>query len=498
MQPSLTQRSIQSTAYNVGASGIQTVVQLGRSILLARLLAPQDFGVYTLVTSYLLITRALPLFGLNGALIHRAPESEAEIGLRTHFTLSLLFNLAWALVMVAFSFVAVSPGARIVLWAILATEVVDHLVGTARAQLVRLLVFRRIALIDTLSILAGSLLAVWMAWRGFGVWSLVATDIIPALFGVVGFYLIRPVWRPALQWHPPAVRYFLNFGGRNLLVNLSTSALDRVDDIFTGNVLGEVALGFYSRAYTFATYPRRILAAPVASISLSAYAELSEDRRGLSRAFFRLNAFLIRSGFYLAGLLALVAPEFIRLALTARWLPMLAAFRWMLIYTLFDPVNVTLQNLFTAMGVPERVTRIRGLQLAILVVGLLGLGPPFGISGVAVAVDAMLVVGIVLLFWQARRFVDFSPTTLLLAPAIGVMIGLAGSYGALLLVPATLSGAAADWLTGGVKSLVFSGLYLAVLILLERDQLIGMLAIVVDHSPLKGRLPWLAQHSRER
>ena len=147
------------------------------------------------------------------------------------------------------------------------------------------------------------------------------------------------------------------------------------------------------RAYTFATYPRRLLAMPVNAVAGGAYAELKGDRPGLSRAFFSSNALLVRSGFLLGGLLVLVAPEFTRLALGERWLPMVPAFRLMAVFTLLDPIRVTVSSLFVAVGRPEQVVRVRLWQLAAMVVGLFALGSRWGITGVAVVVDGVLLLG---------------------------------------------------------------------------------------------------------
>jgi len=215
------------------------------------------------------------------------------------------------------------------------------------------------------------------------------------------------------------------------------------------------------------------LAAPINMVAGGTYAELTGNRKRLSRAFFRTNAFLLRSGFLLAGLLALVAPEFIRLGLGAKWLPMLDAFRLMLIYTLFDPIKATVAHLFVAVGKPGQIVQARVVQLIVLVIGLFLLGPLTGITGVALAVDFMLVVGIAILLWQARSFVDFSPRRLFAAPALGLVFGMLLAYRASTL-PAI---AGSDWRTGLVKIIVFTGVYGASLLALEWRQTWEMLLI---------------------
>jgi O-antigen/teichoic acid export membrane protein len=262
------------------------------------------------------------------------------------------------------------------------------------------------------------------------------------------------------------MRYFLHFGSRSFLAALLSQALDRIDDLWTGFYLGENALGLYSRAYAFATYPREVLARPVNMIALGTYAELKGNRPILSQAFFRSNALLIRGGFLMAGTLALVAPEFIRL-LGDKWLPMLDAFRLMLLFTMLDPIKSTVSKLFAAVGEPERAAKIRLVQLVILVGGLFLLGPNLGITGVAISVNLMLAVGMGLLFWQVRRFVDYSLRQLFLAPGLSLLLGLILTQGALSYFQVSGS----DWLVGGSKLIIFLVVYGITLLLMERRQI---------------------------
>ncbi|MBN1953991.1 MAG: oligosaccharide flippase family protein [Anaerolineae bacterium] len=466
---SIGQRTVRSTAYTVTASIIQTGVQFARSIILARVLDVDVFGIYAFAASWIVATRMLGQFGLGDALLHRARESEGEIALRVHFTLSLIFSVLWALALAAASPILIPdtmPDVTLtVLWALIAAEFFGQLTYTANSLLVKRVVFRRISLINVAVTVVATVAALILAWQGFGVWSLVATDIAKAVVLVVGYYIYRPVWRPRLGWSKKIVRYFLSFGRRSFLASLLLRALDRIDDLWSGFFLGEMALGYYSRAYRFATYPRSILASPLNSVASGTYAELKDKPKRLAQAFFRINALLVRTGFLLAGLLALVAPEFIRIVIGSKWLPMLTAFRLMLVFTLLDPIKATVASLFVAVGCPEKTVRARSIQLVVLVIGLFTLGSAWGIEGVALAVDLMLIVGIGLLLWQAKAHIQFSIVRLFAVPTFALTLSMAVARAAIE-IPGILG---SPWRTGSVKTVVFVLLYAGLLLLLERD-----------------------------
>jgi O-antigen/teichoic acid export membrane protein len=201
---------------------------------------------------------------------------------------------------------------------------------------------------------------------------------------------------------------------------------------------------------------------------------VKEDRLKLSKAFFRVNAYLVRINFLFAGILALVAPEFIRIVLGAQWMPMLDAFRLMIIYTLLDPIKLTVANVITASGAPEKVTRARLIQFISMIIGLFILVPRYQIAGVAIAVDLMLVIGILILFWEVRHYVDFSLTKLFGIPGLGLVVGMILARLAINL-PGVLG---SDWSTAGVKILVFSTLYIGTLITFERKNIQMVLNIL--------------------
>jgi O-antigen/teichoic acid export membrane protein len=475
---SIAQRSIMSVSWNVVASPANVVIGFVRSVLLARLLPVEVFGVYGWAGSVVALSAVAANFGLGGAFVHRAPETEdEEQGAAVHFTLQLIFSLVWAILLTAGTLIFASGQTRTALLVLTATSVGTHLVQTPRLILARRVVHRRLALVQVINILLSTLAAVGLAWRGVTLWALLSTDLSIFVINILFFYVWRPVWRPRLTWAPRAMRYFLRFGSRNFMAIALLRGLDRVDDLWTGAYLGKTSMGFYSRAYTFATYPSRLVAAPINMVTQGTYAELKGDRLRLSRAFFRANAFLVRSGFLLAGLLALTAPEFIRLVLSAKWLPMLDAFRLMLVFTLLDPIKLTVGDLFVAVGKPEKVVQARLVQLMVLLAGLFSLGPWLGIAGVALAVDLMVVVGIAILLYQARVYVDFSFTRLFIAPGVALVIGMVLARGAMVL-PGILG---SDWRTGFVKAVVFSAVYGTVVLVLERQQLFEAFHLFSHH-----------------
>lgn len=472
---SLARRSVTSAAWNIIVNMARVVVLIVRFILLARLLPVEVFGIYALASSVVGLSAALPAFGMGGAFLHRAPETQdEEQTAAVHFTLKGIFTLVWAAILVVLALLFTSGETQIALLIITLTSAGIQLAQTPRLILARRVVHRRLALMRLVDALLSTSLALALAWRGVALWALLVSDLVTLVVTIFALYIWRPVWKPRLAWSTPIVRYLLHFGSRTFLADVLLRALDKVDDLWTGIFLGETALGFYSRAYRFATYPRLVLALPINLVAGGTYAELKGDRPRLSKAFFRTNAFLIRTGFLVGGLLALVAPELIRLALGEKWLPMLDAFRLMLVYTLLDPIKITVANVLTTSGSPQKVVGARAVQLVVLLAGLAMLGPWLGISGVALAVDGMLVVGMVILFWQARAYVDFSLTRLFGVPAIALVTGMVSALA--LLAMAGIEGS--DWLTGGVKIAVFSLVYASIVLLMERDEIplfVGML-----------------------
>lgn len=443
------------------------IILFGRMILLSQLLSVDTFGTYAFASSWIRLSAVVPSFGMGAAFLHRSLETaDEETAAAVHFTLKLLFTIVWAAVLLGGAFLFTSGSLQTAfIWLTLVLGGME-LTQTPRLVLTRRVTHQRLAVLQIANTLATTVVALVLAWQGAELLALLMTDLVALILALLTFYGWRAVWRPRLCWAPATVRYYLSFGYRSMFAEALLQTLNRADDLWTGYYFGERALGFYSRAYTFATYPRQLLASPINAVAGGTYAELKEETHRLSQAFFRTNAFLIRSGFLLAGLLALIAPEFIRLALGEKWLPMLTAFRLMMIFTLLDPIKVTVANLYMAVGKPEAVVRVRLIQLIILLAALYLLRSYWGISGVALAVDLMLVGGISLLLWQARKHVKFSVKTLFFAPTLALGLGLIAAWAGMSISLTESS----DWIRAGVKTASFSATYLVILLILERER----------------------------
>ena len=474
---SLAKRSVTSVAWNSVANLATVAILFVRTVTLARLVPVEIFGSYGVANVIVSLSVVVVNFGMGGAFVHRTKESQNEKETAAvYFTLLLFFGLVWAACLLLGATIWSEGDVRIALYVLTIAYFLMQMTAVPRLILIRRVAHRRIALMQVLTAISTTSLAL-IFWKlnFISIWTLLVLDAVTALVMVIILFVWRPVWRVQLRWDRPVVKYMLSFGSRNFFSVGLLQILDYVDDLWTSIFLGKNPLAYYNRAFTIATYPRRILASAVNSVATGTYAELKEDRRRLSQSFFRANALLVRSGFLLAGIMALVAPEFIRLVLGEKWLPMLTTFRLMLVFTMLDPIKLTIANLLVAVGKPERIAAARGLQLLTLLVGLFALGPRWGISGVAVAVDLMLLVGLVALLRECRPYVDFSVKRLFLIPLVALAIAMLLGRAAILM-PGVMG---SDWRTGGVKLAVFLAVYGLIMVSGERQETMAMLKYLI-------------------
>lgn len=475
---SIIQRSFRSFSWSAGAQVVVVGIGFARSVLLARLLNVDTFGIYAGATAIVGLLAIPATLGLNGAFLHRAPESEDEDhAAAVYLALQIAATFVWLVLMVAGALIFSSGPTQTAILVITIATVIEMIAYPAVAIIHRRVVIQRLAKLILVQTVVTSGVALLLAWNGVELWALLSSDVISALLAFAACYLWKPYWQPHIAIDHKVIAYYLRFGIPYMASTLVEAALRHLDDLYVRYFVGVSELGYYSRAFTFANYPRNILAQPVSLVTGGAFAELAGDRVRLSKAFFRTSALLVRGSFLIGGLLVVLAPEMVAVLLGDKWLPMVPIFRLFALFTLLDPLRDVLGSLFVALGLPRQLLGYRLAQLGVLVVGLWLLGGRWGAEGVAVAVNLMLATGIVLMFYAVRSRLELRLIRLFGAPAVGLLLGW-GILFALYQAGMTPEGV---WYALLIKGLIFTLVYGGFLLIVERDELAKMVRTTLAH-----------------
>lgn len=426
---SMSNRFVNAVTWRIGSNLVLISFQLAQTLILFRLIPVEAFGIYGYAKSIALMTLVVAQFGFGPAFIHRDAETEDEqASIRVFFSVSVIFATSWmlAMILVAFLFFA-DPLYR---WSIITFSLSQYLIQLCMAPrliLNRRVVHRRLSIIDTIISSMTALVAITLAIYGYGIRTLIIADLVRGLLFIILHYGYKPVWRPQFSWKKSTVQYYLKFGFKSFSASGLLPIIDRLDDFWVAQYLGATTAGFYNRSYALARYPKLLLSTAVDNVILGAYSELKYDRQKLSSAFFNANAFLIRIGFLLAGLMAVLAEDGIRL-IGEQWLPMQPIFQIMLLFVLFDPLQKTVFSLFHALGKPELLVRLRIVQIIIFVTGLFSLGTLYGSIGVALSVDIVVLLGVGYGLFILKEYIDFSVKKLFFWPCVLSASGIALAF----------------------------------------------------------------------
>lgn len=388
----LAQKTSRGGLVTVAGQGVNFILKLGSTMMLARLLVPGDFGLYGMVLIVLNFVQMFKDFGLSQALIQRPRITREEAS-----------NLFWVNVglsiVIAFAVAACGPllakfygrSELALMTVVMAGGMLISGFGLQhRALLIRNMHFGLLAIVETLAMVASIVVALTMAWLGFAHWALVSQALVVGLVGVLGLWSVCR-WVPGLWDRGISIRPYLKYGGNLAGFNLLNFFSRNADNMMIGYVCGAGPLGLYTKAYDLLMLPLVQINGPMTKVMLPALSRLLGDDEAYRRFYLKAVGLTISFTFPIVGAFLVATKPLVLLFLGDAWLGAVPIFLALVPAAFVSALNVTTGWVFQSRGTTDRQLKWT-LFAAPLHVLAMFIGLQWGAVGVAWGVSLSFVV----------------------------------------------------------------------------------------------------------
>jgi len=376
-------RSVRSGAATVGGQGARFVLRLVSVPILARLLAPGDFGLIamvTVMTNFIMVFRDM---GLSSATVQQSEINHAQVS--TLFWLNVVIG---GVLMVLTSLVAPAVawfyGDQRLTAITMCLSVAFLFAGLTvqhQALLRRQMRFSALAVIDVAAVFVGTVAAIVTAVWGARYWSLVVQEVTMAASAAVGAWLASG-WRPAWPSRRSGVRRMILFGGNVSGFNFVNYFARNLDHLLLGKFWGPDVLGLYSRAYGLLMLPISQLTSPMGAVAMPALSRLQDDSQRYARYYARFVLLLSFVSMPLVVLLGVCSENAVRLFLGDQWMGASRIFQILALTAFIQPVLSTAGIVVLSLGQTARLFRLGLFCGSAAILSFLA-GIRWGASGVA-------------------------------------------------------------------------------------------------------------------
>ena len=276
-----------------GAQGVTFVV----SVILARILDPEVYGVVAIVTGFTTILNVFIDSGLGNALIQKKDADDLD------FSSVFFFNMAACLILYFLLFLTSPliaafyrmPELTPVLRVMSLTVVISGVKNIQQAYVSRQLLFKRFFFATLGGTVGAAFLGVWMAYRGYGVWALVGQNLFNTMVDTIILW-ITVRWRPKLMFSWMRFKSLFSYGWKILVSNLIITVNNDLRQLIIGKLYTPGSLAFYNRGYMIPnTFVGNINSA-IDSVLLPVMSGSQDDRAGIlamTRRSIRISAYIM-------------------------------------------------------------------------------------------------------------------------------------------------------------------------------------------------------------
>ncbi len=409
------------------------------TIAVARLLSPDDYGLMSLasiLTGYIGIFSEL---GLGAAIVQRPTITDSDNS--SNFWFSLMLGCGFALGAFGLAYPTAwlvnEPRVIPITQLIAVLFVISSLMIVPFNILNRDFRFKTIGAIQLCAVATSSLAMLWMAYSGFGVWTLILGTAIQRTASVLLVFAVAG-WKPSFHFRFDEVRSFLRFGV-NVAGTRSLFYIFQKADVFAiGHVLVTEAVGLYSFAMQLASMPTDKIVSLANQVSFPMFARLQDNPNKIRELYLRTTKYLamIVSPMFLAG--AIWGDEIIGAILGPRWMPVVFLFRALCVSQLFVSMITINDAVQTAQGRANYVLRFYLASVAVMPTSIY-VAAHYGLHTVVLPWVTLYPIACVMWTLLTIRRLGISPTRYVHNAVIHVVVSLLIVAGVRLLVMLAIS-----------------------------------------------------------
>lgn len=353
------------------------------SIVLARLLAPEDYGVIALVTVFTTILQVFIDSGLGTALIQKKNADDLD------FSSVFYFNLIVCLALYGIMFCAAPFIARfynnpiyVPLVRVLSlTLIISGVKGIQQSYVSKHMLFKRFFFSTLGGTLVSAIAGIALAYAGFGVWALVAQYLCNTAIDTMILWITVP-WRPKFIFSWSRLKSLLSYGWKLLVSALLDTVYSNLRSLLIGKIYSSADLAYYNQGDKFPVVIVSNINASIDSVLLPTLSDVQDNHiavKNMTRRAIMTSIYIMAP--LLMGL-AFCAEPVVRLVLTDKWLPCVPYLRIFCVTYMFWPIHTANLNAIKAMGRSDLFLK---LEIAKKVVGMILLLVTMRISVIAMA-----------------------------------------------------------------------------------------------------------------
>ena len=370
-----------STVGSLGKQSIQFVI----SVILARLLLPEDFGLLGMVVVFTGFATLFNDLGFGAALIQKKTLEEQHLSsvfwlnLGVGFFLTLLFMALAPLIASFYKEPQIVPLTRIVsiIFFVGAFGIVQKNLFSRKMQ------FKVLAAIDLLAVSIAGIIAIALAFAGYGVWSLIAQLVSFTILSVLLLWL-RSNWHPRFIIKRRALKELWPFSSNLLGAQLLNYGVRNVDYLLIGRYVGSAGLGIYTRAYTTMLLPINQVTAVVGRVMFPALSRIQDDISKVKQVYLHANRMIALVTIPLMLGLLVVARPFVLTLYGPKWAAVIPVLQILCLVGIKQPLGTTVGWIYQSQGRTDLMFRWSILSFVVTIISFF-IGIRWGIIGVATA-----------------------------------------------------------------------------------------------------------------
>lgn len=383
------------------------LVSVAVTILLARWLYPDDFGVIALILVFIAFAEVITDGGFNTALIQKKDADETDFS--TIFYASVViavvmyFALFFSAPMIS-RFYEMESLTKVI--RVLSLTLPFYVLNSIqRAYVAKEMLFDKLFVSSFVSVLISGIIGCVMALKGFGVWSLVAQKISnQALVTVTMWYTVK--WRPVLRFSFNSFKTLFGYGWKIFMTNFIITLFVKIRHLIIGKLFTASNLAYFERGDLFPSYIGDNLISAVQSVLLPTLSEQQDDRarvKSMMRRSTKSTALLTCP--IMAGLFVAAKPLTI-LLLTEKWLPIVPFIQIMCVSNIFKPLTISNAEAIKAMGYSNIILKLEIIKKIVDVI-ILVVSCQIGLMAIAYGVALYNFLCIFINLYPNIRLLDY-------------------------------------------------------------------------------------------